>query len=50
MGLPSGWFTDPGLGLSRVQQLRLGGNGVVPQQAAYTIGALLERSSMKEGL
>ena len=48
MGLPNGWFTDPELGLSRVQQLQLGGNGVVPQQAAYTIGALLERSSMKE--
>lgn len=48
MGLPDGWFTDPELGLTRVQQLQLGGNGVVPQQAAYTVGALLERSSMKE--
>lgn len=33
MGLPAGWVTDPRLGLSRVQQLRALGNGVVPRQA-----------------
>ena len=31
MGLPSGWVTD--CGLSRSQQLKILGNGVVPQQA-----------------
>lgn len=31
MGLPEGWVTD--LGLSRAQQFKLLGNGVVPQQA-----------------
>lgn len=44
MGLPNGWFTDPELGLSRVQQLQLGGNGVVPQQAAYAVRGLLARA------
>lgn len=33
MQLPEGWVTDPELGLSRVQQLRALGNGVVPGQA-----------------
>jgi DNA (cytosine-5)-methyltransferase 1 len=31
MGLPEGWVTD--LPISRSQQLKLLGNGVVPQQA-----------------
>ena len=31
MGLPEGWVTN--LGLSRAQQFKLLGNGVVPQQA-----------------
>lgn len=42
MGLPAGWVT--GLGHSRTQQLKMLGNGVVPQQAAHaitTLGALL---------
>lgn len=34
MGLPAGWVTDPALGLSRKEQLKALGNGVVPQQAA----------------
>lgn len=34
MGLPHGWVTDPALGVSRTQQLRMLGNAVVPQQAA----------------
>ena len=33
MGLPEGWVTAPALGLSRVQQLKMLGNGVVTQQA-----------------
>ena len=43
MGLEAGWVTSPELGLSRRQQLRLLGNGVVPQQAAAVVGALLGR-------
>jgi DNA (cytosine-5)-methyltransferase 1 len=35
MGLPEGWVTD--LDLSRAQQLKILGNGVVPQQAYYAI-------------
>ena len=45
MGLPAGWVTDPSLGLSRVQQLRLLGNGVVPQQAEHALRVMLARIS-----
>lgn len=41
MMLPDGWVT--GLPLSRAQQLRMLGNGVVPAQAAYAVGGLLDR-------
>lgn len=42
MGLPDGWLTDPNIwtgvqGNPRNMQLRLCGNGVVPQQAAAAI-------------
>ena len=37
MGLPDGHVTSPEIGLSRTQQLRALGNGVVPQQAAAAI-------------
>ena len=40
MGLPEGWIT--GHGLSRVAELKLAGNGVVPQQAALALATLLE--------
>ena len=40
MGLPAGWVTD--LDLSRTQQLKMLGNGVVPQQAALAIRLLTE--------
>jgi DNA (cytosine-5)-methyltransferase 1 len=40
MGLPSGWVTD--LGFSRTQQLKMLGNGVVPQQAYYALQLLNE--------
>ena len=43
MGLPAGWVTEPNLGLSRVQQLRLLGNGVVPQQAELALRLMLDR-------
>jgi len=40
MGLPVGWVTD--LDLSRSQQLKILGNGVVPQQAYYALELLHE--------
>lgn len=40
MGLPAGWVTDPDLGVSRTQQLRMLGNAVVPQQAALALSIL----------
>jgi len=40
MGLPNGWVTD--VGLSRAQQLKILGNGVVPQQAEYALELLWE--------
>ncbi len=38
MGLPEGWVTD--IDISRVQQLKALGNGVVPQQAVAALDAL----------
>jgi DNA (cytosine-5)-methyltransferase 1 len=38
MGLPEGWVTN--VGLTRAQQLKLLGNGVVPQQAEYALELL----------
>lgn len=42
MGLPDGHVTGPDLDLSRERQLRLLGNGVVPQQAALAVSSLLQ--------
>jgi DNA (cytosine-5)-methyltransferase 1 len=42
MGLPPGWVTDPSIGISRNDQLRALGNGVVPQQAALALDVLLK--------
>lgn len=42
MGLPAGWVTDAD-GLSRNAQLKMLGNGVVPQQAAYALSVLSVR-------
>lgn len=44
MGQSEGWVTDEELGLSRVQQLRALGNGVVAQQAVFAINWLIERA------
>lgn len=41
MGLSAGWVTDPAIGLTRSQQLKALGNGVVPQQSAYALQHLL---------
>jgi DNA (cytosine-5)-methyltransferase 1 len=40
MGLPIGWVTD--LDISRAQQLKILGNGVVPQQAFYALELLCQ--------
>ena len=40
MGLPEGWVTDTGL--SRTQQLKMLGNGVVPQQAYHAISLIMD--------
>jgi DNA (cytosine-5)-methyltransferase 1 len=40
MGLPKGWVTD--LAISRAQQLKILGNGVVPQQAFYALELLTQ--------
>jgi DNA (cytosine-5)-methyltransferase 1 len=42
MGWPAGWVTDPDIGISRNDQLKIVGNGVVPQQAAAALRYLLE--------
>ena len=47
MGLPEGWVT--GVGLSRSQELKMLGNGVVPQQAAAAYGWLLEQTGRDDG-
>ena len=44
MGLPAGHVTDAPL--TRAQQLKSLGNGVVPQQAALAVRVLLERSAV----
>lgn len=44
MGLPDGWVTAPEIGLTRNEQLKALGNGVVPQQAALALRTLLGSS------
>lgn len=41
MGLPDGWVTDPAIGLTRNQQLKVCGDGVVPLQAQAALTAML---------
>jgi hypothetical protein len=41
MGLPEGWIT--GHGLHRKDEIKMAGNGVVPQQAVYALKILLDR-------
>jgi DNA (cytosine-5)-methyltransferase 1 len=43
MGLPKGWVTD--LDISWTQQLKMLGNGVVPQQAYYALEVLFEKET-----
>jgi DNA (cytosine-5)-methyltransferase 1 len=46
MGLPEGWIT--GLGLKRNDELKLAGNGVVPQQAELALRILLQDNNLLE--
>jgi hypothetical protein len=46
MGLPEGWITD--CGLTRNEELKLAGNGVVPQQAEIALRILLPKQLIKE--
>lgn len=41
MGLPDGWVTDPTIGISRQEQIKACGNGVVPQQAMAALRDML---------
>lgn len=41
MMLPAGHVTDPAIGLSRNEQLKALGNGVVPRQAYAALGMLV---------
>jgi hypothetical protein len=47
MGLPAGWVTSPNLALTRAQQLKAIGNGVVPQQAATALAEMMENLEEK---
>jgi DNA (cytosine-5)-methyltransferase 1 len=42
MGWPESWCTDPAIGINRRDQLRIIGNGVVPQQAEAALRHLIE--------
>ena len=46
MGLPKGWVT--GHGLSRKDELKACGNGVVPQQAALALSMLLDNKIARD--
>ena len=48
MGLKPGWITGHGLG--RKDELKLAGNGVVPQQAKFALKILIERSEQNNEL
>lgn len=45
MGLPEGWIT--GVGLTRNEELKACGNGVVPQQAELALRMLLDGVSLE---
>ena len=50
MGLPDGHVTGPDLDLSRERQLRMLGNGVVPQQAALAVHTLIQTAKDVENV
>jgi DNA (cytosine-5)-methyltransferase 1 len=46
MGWPASHVTDPIIGLTRAEQLKACGNGVVPQQAEAALRELLTREGV----
>lgn len=48
MGLPEGWVTDAAIGISRNEQLKACGNGVVPQQAMAALRDMLAANGALE--
>ena len=48
MGLPDGWITE--VGLTRNEELKASGNGVVPQQAELALRVLLEGIDLYQGV
>jgi DNA (cytosine-5)-methyltransferase 1 len=48
MGLPDGWVTAPEIGLTRNEQLKACGNGVVPQQAIAALRDMLAYAQTME--
>ena len=44
MGWPDGWLTDPAIGLTRNEQLKACGNGVVTQQAYLALQTMAGRT------
>lgn len=48
MGVPDGWITDPAIGISRNDQLKACGNGVVPQQAKAALFDMLAAYQQQE--
>ena len=48
MGLPQGWITD--VGLSRNDELKACGNGVVPQQAELALRVLLDGITLPQAV
>lgn len=48
MGVPEGWIT--GAGISRNEELKAAGNGVVPQQAELALRILLQNTEFQKDL
>lgn len=48
MGWLAGWLTDPVIGLTRAEQLRAAGNGVVTLQAMRALRELLSREGVPD--
>ena len=46
MGLPEGWVTD--IDISRADQIKALGNGVVPQQALAALRAMVSENEIQE--
>ncbi|GAA4774493.1 DNA cytosine methyltransferase [Microbacterium gilvum] len=48
MGWPAGHVTHPAIGLTRAEQLKIAGNGAVPQQAAAALREMLARPGVPD--